>query len=86
MTFKELKEFLNSLNDVQLEHTAQVEICEQKSIVIKSANQGKEDIYTNIGELEDCGTLDELKEFRSDEFNEDDYELSIQAGTPYLES
>lgn len=42
------------------------------------------DVFVNINEDEDCGTLNELKHIHGKEFNIADYQLSTPAGTAML--
>ena len=83
MTWKELKDFCNSLDELQLEQNVSIED-EDMSYACTYAYCLDDDVYELIdtGEL---GTKDELYDLYPDSiFGELDVKLSASKGTPFL--
>lgn len=85
ITWKELKEFVNSIPESQLEKNASILVGDESPArVLNEPFFAVNDIYTNKHDYEDCGTLDELKDLYGDEFVKDDYVLITKQGTAFL--
>ncbi len=84
-TLKELKEFLITLNDEQLSQPIYILKDDDPIHAIEEAGIQKEDIYCNIADNEDCGSMKDLKEIHGDDFNESEYKLSwLKKGTIFF--
>ena len=83
--WKDIKKFANSLTDEQLEKDAFVLLSDYSDgYGIKDAAIMENDIYVNVDNHEDCGTLEELKEAHGEDFEPFEFTLSTSAGTPFL--
>ncbi|WP_185273873.1 hypothetical protein [Chryseobacterium indologenes] len=85
ITWRELKEFVNSIPEEQLEKTASLMVGDE--FIARDLNEpyfSVQDIYVNKHDYEDCGSLDELKDLHGDEFVQDDYVLNTKQGTAFL--
>ena len=83
--WKDIKKFANSLTDEQLEKDAFVLLSDYSDgYGIKDAAIMENDIYVNVDNHEDCGTLEELKEAHGEDFEPSVYMLSTHTGTPFL--
>ncbi|WP_213279346.1 hypothetical protein [Chryseobacterium indologenes] len=85
ITWKELKEFVNSIPEEQLSNNASILVSDESPA--RDLNEpffSVQDIYVNKEDYEDCGTLEELKELHGEEFVQDDYLLNTKQGTAFL--
>lgn len=85
ITWKELKEFVNSIPEDQLNDGAYIQIADDYNV--RPLNEPfftVNDIYCNKEDNEDCGTLEDLQDLHRDEFNIESYELVTKEGTPFL--
>lgn len=85
ITWQELKEFVNSVPEEYMQKNIPI-LIEDESYA-RNLNESffiQNDIYSNIEDSEDCGTLEELKNIWKDEFNESNYQLITKKGTPFL--
>lgn len=83
--WKDLKKFVNDLNEDQLENTVHVFI-EDADVAspITEAFLMEDDIYSNEDEPEDCGSLEDLKSAHMEDFDESQYRICTPKGTPFL--
>ncbi|AZB01271.1 hypothetical protein EG359_17355 [Chryseobacterium joostei] len=85
ITWKELKEFVNSIPEDQLEKKASVmDGDESPARDLYEPFFTVNDFYINKQDYEDCGTLDELKDLHGEDFVQDDYLLNTKKGTAFL--
>ena len=85
ITWKELKEFVNSIPEEQLDKTASIMVGDESPA--RDLNEPfftVNDIYVNKQDYDDCGTLEELKELHGEEFVQDNYLLNTKKGTAFL--
>ncbi|MBP1165074.1 hypothetical protein JOE44_001958 [Chryseobacterium sp. PvR013] len=85
ITWKELKEFVNSIPEEQLKNNVSIIVGDESPA--RDLNEpffSVGDIYVNKEDYEDCGTLDELKDLYGEEFVQDDYLLTTKQGTAFL--
>lgn len=85
ITWEELKEFVNSIPEDQLNDGAYIQIADDYNA--RPLNEPfftVNDIYVNKEDNEDCGTLEELKDLHGSEFNQEDYLLTTKKGSPFL--
>ncbi len=81
-TFKDLKEAVNKLNDEQLLEEVTVQR-EDEAICINELAVTEDDIYRNVNDEEDCGSLEEL-ELDVNDAAFKNYKLYVKKGTPFL--
>lgn len=88
ITWKELKEFANSIPEEFINNEASLLIGDEStSRVLNEPFFIENDIYCNKEDNEDCASMEELRNahmYDEDEFNEDDYVLVTKKGTPFL--
>lgn len=85
ITWKQLKDFIQTLSEEELKTPAWILIDDNSQATkLLEPLRIEQDIYCNIDEHEDCGTLAELKELAGDDFNIANYKLSTPKGTPFL--
>lgn len=83
-TYRELKEFLNSLSEEQLDQKVAIDRLDEEGMALTEFGITKEDTYIYDGDYEDFGTLEVLRDRPEDEFEEDKCDLIIPKGTVYL--
>lgn len=84
-TFKDLKEAIEQLTPEQLELPVNIQIGDDEFLKrVGALVTMPDDIYVNKDDDEDGGTLEDLKLAHGDEFKEEDYELHIHKGFPFL--
>ncbi len=85
MTWQDLKDFISSL--------PQEIMAKKASILVDDESQARRlsepmilanDIYSHVEDSEDCGSLEDLKDFHGENFNINEYELTTKKGTPFL--
>jgi hypothetical protein len=82
-TYRELKEFVNSLTEDQLNLPVIVEMADWPSMQVEDLAIQDEDFYIYDGDWEDSGTLELLKEcHEDDEFDIELCTLVSEKGTP----
>jgi hypothetical protein len=81
---RDLKEFLNELNEDQLVQPITIEFDESPSIYARKVVVTARDFYINKSDSEDYGTLSELQEIWGRDFDIENYKLFTPAGTIYL--
>jgi hypothetical protein len=81
-TFKDLKDFLNSLPDEVLSQPAIIPQEEQAPLYIDGGYTLDEDWYYDTENPEDSGPISVVREW--DEYNENRYEKCGNAGDPHL--
>ncbi|WP_288373980.1 hypothetical protein [uncultured Chryseobacterium sp.] len=88
ITWKELKEFVNSIPEEYLDKNASILIGDNmQARVLNEPFFQQEDFYINEDDNEDYGTLGELTEVHNSEedpFIIADYRLLTAKGTPFL--
>ena len=89
MKWSELKEFVNSLDEKQLLGDVYFieNVDDGQSCHVGNAEVLDEDVYANIEDNHDVGTLRDLREAWDDtdgEFDESNYEIVTHKGTPFL--
>ncbi|WPO89897.1 hypothetical protein [Chryseobacterium sp. HR92] len=88
ITWKELKEFVNSIPEEFINNKAHIMLEDESTA--RELNEPffqEEDIYFNIDDSDDSGTLKDLTEVHNSEedpFILDDYRLTTPKGTPFL--
>lgn len=82
-TFKDLKEAVNKLSNEQLEKEVFVQR-EDEVIKILRLDVLDDDIYYNMENPDDRGTLKDLKNIHDDDFIEKDYARGQEKDTPFL--
>lgn len=85
LTWKDLKDFVNEVSP-EFENDEVVVLLDDDgdSINISNAAILDEDIYGNVNDIEDAGSLEDLKEIHGDSLNMDDYTIIAPKGTPLL--
>jgi len=85
ITWRELKEFLGTLTEEELETEAIVLYDDDSHFTpLLEPSRTEHDFYVNQDDPEDCGNLEELREIHGEEFNESDYLLITPKGKPFL--
>ena len=88
ITWKELKEFVNSIPEEYLDKNASILIGDNmQARILNEPFFQQEDFYINKDDNEDYGTLDALTEVHNSEedpFIIADYRLLTAKGTPFL--
>lgn len=85
ITWQELKDFVNSLDEETLKERIPVLIGDATSAVyLNEPFKMEYDVYSNIHDVEDSGPLEELKELWGDEYDESLYKLVTKKGTAFL--
>ena len=80
MNYKELKEFINSLSEQQLEQPVRVFPAVNNSFEVESVQVNPEDLYYDIWDPErGCEKKENIENF-----DDGDYEIGIPAGTIML--
>lgn len=79
-TLGDLKNFLSELSDEQLKQPIRLGKDDEPVFCIFPFIM-QEDLYYNVNEHEDCGTIAELIEIWGDEFDIEDYQISFPKGT-----
>ncbi|PTT24206.1 hypothetical protein DBR28_18580 [Chryseobacterium sp. HMWF028] len=88
ITWNELKEFVNSIPEEFLNNNASILIEDESTArVLNEPFFKQEDVYFNVNDNDDYGTLKELTEVHNSEddpFILADYQLLTPTGTPFL--
>lgn len=88
ITWQELKDFVNSIPENHLQGKVMTAYGDEGySKLMNEPGFIEHDIYSNKEDLEDSGTLDEIKmnlEMKDEVFDISNYELWQEAGTPFL--
>lgn len=85
ITWDQLKTFVNSLDENQLKKQVFIIIDDNSfGTPLIGMEQLPEDVYCHKDDPEDCGQLEILKELYDEDFNESDFILSTEKGTPFL--
>ncbi len=84
LTFKDLKDFINSLSEEQLEMDAYFENGDLETMGIGGFSIVDHDVYSYNGDLDTCGAIEDLKVLHDDDFDESLCALVTKTGTPYL--
>lgn len=80
MKYRDLKAFINSLNEQQLEQPVRVFPSVNNSFEVESAHINPEDLFYDIWDPEHgCEKMENIENF-----NDGDYEIGIPAGTIML--
>lgn len=83
-TWRDLKDFLNGLEESALDQQAIAACLDHPVLHITEAEKTEEDIFYDKSDPEDCGTFKELKEIHGDRFDKNDYIKSFPAGTVFI--
>jgi hypothetical protein len=85
ITWKELKEFVNSIPEDFLSKKASL-LLEDDTYARKLSEPFfiQDDIYCNKEDSEDVASVKDLKDAHGEDFNIDDYFLITKKGTPFL--
>lgn len=80
-TLRELKIFLLSLSEEQLNNHAHIAFEDETTKDLQGHCIYSVDEYVNIYDNDDYGSLEELKDIHGDEFNIEDYKILAPKGT-----
>lgn len=83
-TFGGLKLFLETLSPEQLQQQARVSFDDEATRNINGGFVTDHDVYALESDYDECGSLEELKDMRGDEFIESDYILVTPKGSVAL--
>ena len=83
-TWNDLLDQINKMDAEQRERTVIVSISDDSFYPIQDVQFIEEDIYVNIEDIEEIGTLEDHKRSRGDEFDIEDYKLVTSKGTAFL--
>lgn len=84
-TWKQLQEKLSLLSEDQLDKQVCVSFLDDATFTnIPDLQFVQEDIYCDVNNEENAGTLEDLKTTDRDDFNLENYKLMTAKGTPFL--
>lgn len=84
-TWKQLREFIDTLTPEELEQPASAFVeDEQYAVPLAEPFRMEKDIYVNVDDDDDSSTLEELKLAHGDEFDPANYRLATPKGKPFL--
>lgn len=84
-TWKELKEFLDTLTPEEMEKDSCILLDDNSHFTpLLQPARIEEDLYVNQDDPEDFGSLQDLKDAHGKDYNEADYRLITPKGKPYF--
>jgi hypothetical protein len=81
LTLGDLKSFLNSLHDDKLTQDINIAFEDEPIRQIENYEVFEEDVYYNIDNHEDIGTISELKDIHGEDFDLKNYKVGTPKGT-----
>lgn len=84
-TYRELKEFVNSLSEEQLNQKVSIDRSDEKSMALTDFSIADEDLFIYDDDWEDFGTKEILKDcHEEDGFDENELTLVFPKGTVFI--
>ena len=80
MNYEDLKDFLETLSEDQLKQKMMISI-EEEPVKLIYPSILTDDIYYDIDDHENCGTIEELKECNGSDLDINNYKISFLKGT-----
>ncbi|MFT4168515.1 MAG: hypothetical protein QM653_05285 [Dysgonomonas sp.] len=83
-TWNDLQDQINKMNEEQRERQVCVSISDEGFYSIEDIQFIEDDIYVNIEDNDEIGTLSDLRDSAGDDFDIENYRLTTPKGTPFL--